>query len=86
MSARPGLCGGHQATGVPTAIAIFLRQWPRVTIAPPKSEPHVVSLRESRLLVLHCPLCGDLIAASPNPKIILMAAELHSCYAAHELP
>ncbi len=21
MSARPGLCGGHQATGVPTAIA-----------------------------------------------------------------
>ena len=51
MSARPGLCGGHQATGVPTAIAIFLRQWPRVTIAPPKSEPHVVSLRESRLLV-----------------------------------
>jgi hypothetical protein len=20
MSARPGLCGGHQATGVPTAI------------------------------------------------------------------
>jgi hypothetical protein len=21
MSARPGLCGGHRATGVPTAIA-----------------------------------------------------------------
>jgi len=23
MSARPGLCGGHRATGVPTAIASY---------------------------------------------------------------
>jgi hypothetical protein len=26
MSARPGLCGGHRATGVPTAIANRKRQ------------------------------------------------------------
>jgi hypothetical protein len=23
MSARPGLCGGHQVTGVPTAISLI---------------------------------------------------------------
>ena len=44
---------------------------------PPKREPQPTD--KSRVIVLHCPLCGGFIAASSNPKIIEMAARLHRC-------
>ncbi len=43
-------------------------------------------LPELKVIVLHCPICGIFVAASPIPKIITMAAEIHSCYEWPESP
>ena len=74
MSARPGLCGGHQATGVPTAIANYLLKPVYLKVARSVSRPgslhaqrfnHHPCHRRSRILLL----ARDQIAVAYNVRL-----------------
>jgi hypothetical protein len=69
MSARPGLCGGRQATGVPTAINSNRKRWRKITGV----ASHRMTVKVSVLLVfvlLRIPFLGQSPASDSRPQIV----------------
>ena len=40
---------------------------------------HFPLLKHPELISSYCSLCGDLVAASPNPEILKILERLHDC-------